>query len=515
MPSESTLPPSLPSRMEVGGTPNPIRVLFRTTGLGWLCLAFVLYFCQTLPHLSYRWVTDESWYAAPGYSFALGHGIANPAIGPNDFENHFDTRSPGTAIVIGTAFRLFGVGAIQARLGSVLAGLIIIFATYRLSYDVIGKQGALIATFLIATDNLLAVTSRAARPECLTAMAVMVSFLAIKQYASNRGLFGVLLSGFLIGLGSMFHVMLLGYIISFGILIIVIDRRFGSFPLRGALTYSFGYALGLVPFAWWILSSPVGRAAFHDEYLNRAVGMSMWARILGEEHRYSDFLGFNILHGHGLDFVPVRLLIPLVFIAATFLLWKLRRQWFYLEMLLLTPTVLWFIYLTTVKSSRYLVLLAPVFALAIGAAVAATQPNRKLHRIMLGLAGLVVVMQIAANFFFLHSSRSADYNKVTAELNSVIPPGQAAYGTVTFWLALHDHPFISYERTDLWMAANQYHVRYFIAGDRVMTNGFLTPDSSHGPLQETMAEMIAQSQLVGQFPDPYYGDLKVYELRQH
>jgi hypothetical protein len=26
-----------------------------------------------------------------------------------------------------------------------------------------------------------------------------------------------------------------------------------------------------------------------------------------------------------------------------------------------------------------------------------------------------------------------------------------------------------------------------------------------------MAEVIAQSKLVGHFPDPYYGDLRVYE----
>jgi hypothetical protein len=60
---------------------------------------------------------------------------------------------------------------------------------------------------------------------------------------------------------------------------------------------------------------------------------------------------------------------------------------------------------------------------------------------------------------------------VGAELRSVIPPGQTAYGTITFWLALHDRTLISYERTDPWMAANQYHARYFIAGDRVMTGG--------------------------------------------
>jgi uncharacterized membrane protein len=160
------------------------------------------------------------------------------------------------------------------------------------------------------------------------------------------------------------------------------------------------------------------------------------------------------------------------------------------------------------KSSRYLALLAPVFALAIGAAVAATSANRKLHRILLVLSCLVVAAQISANLFLLHAARNADYNKIAAELRSVIPPGQTAYGTITFWLALHDRPFISYERTDPWMAANQFHARYFITGDRVMTSG----DVFFENLIQRLAEVAAQSKLVGHFPDPYYGDLKVYEL---
>jgi len=78
-------------------------------------------------------------------------------------------------------------------------------------------------------------------------------------------------------------------------------------------------------------------------------------------------------------------------------------------------------------------------------AVAATSANRKLHRILLVLSCLVVAAQISANLFLLHAARNADYNKIAAELRSVIPPGQTAYGTITFWLALHDRPFILYE----------------------------------------------------------------------
>jgi len=475
-------------------------------------MAFLLFLLQALPYLSYRWVPDESWYSAPGYSLAHGNGIANPAIGPNDLENRIDVRSPGTSIVIAAAFRLFGTGQIAARLASILAGLATIFFTYRLARDLMGKEGALIATFLVATDNLIVLTSRTARPEAFTTVAALASLLAMNQYARKARVIWALLSGLLIGIGCMFHVQLLGYIVSIGILAIVLDRRRGGFPLRGATIYALGYGLGLLPFAAWILTAPLGRVGFREDFLKRAASGSLWSRFLGEGHRYSDLLGLNMLHGHGLESIPVRLPIPLFFLAASFLLWKLRRKWFYIEMLLLVPTVLWFIYMTTTKTSRYLVLLAPVFALTIGAAVAVTSDNRRLNRIVLALSCLVVAAQMGANFFLLHQARDADYSNVAAELRSVIPAGQTVYGTVTFWLALHDHPYISWERTDPWMAANQFHARYFIVGDRVMTSGMPGDEAYFEMLRQRVAEVTAQSKLVGHFSSPYYGDLKVYDL---
>jgi 4-amino-4-deoxy-L-arabinose transferase-like glycosyltransferase len=476
----------------------------------WLFFAACLFLLQTLPYLSYRWVTDESWYAASGYSIAHGHGAAVPAMGPNDVENRLDARPPGTALVIATAFRLLGTSQIPARLGSIVAGLGIIFLTYCLARNVIGNPGALVATFLVATDNLIVLTSRSARPEAYTTMMILASLLAIKQYAESKRLSWAFVTGFLLAVGTMFHVTLLGYIVTLGILVIVLDCKRSAFPLRGAICCACGYGLGLLPFVIWLLTSPLGGAGFREEYLGKAKGLSLWLKFLQEGHRYSDLLGFNMLHGHGLESIPVRLPIPLFFVAASFFLWKLRRRWFYLELLLLIPTALWFIY-TANKSSRYLAILAPIFALAIGAAITATKADRKLRNILLVLSCMVVIAQIFANLVLLHAARNADYNKVAAELRSVIPPGETAYGTITFWLALHDHPFISYERTDPWMAANQFHARYFIAGDRMMTNGDSNDEVFHKSLNQGMAEIIFKSRLVGHFPDPYYGDLRVYE----
>jgi len=498
----------LPEAVEA---PRYKQFLSRATVYGWLGFAIILFLLQTLPYLSYRWVTDESWYAGTAYSIANGNGIANPAFGPNELENHFDARPPGTAIVIAAAFRLFGTSQIAARLGSILAGLLIIFFTYRLARDVFGEESALVAAFLVATDNLIVLTSRSARPEALTTMAILVSMLAMKQYGRKDGIVWAFLSGLLIAMGTMFHVTLLGYIVSFGILALVLDHRRGRFPLRGAIVYAIGYGLGLLPYPLWILTAPLGRAGFQEEFLSKAESLPLWSKFLLEGHRYSDLLGFNLLHGHGLEYIPVRLPIPLFFLAASYLLWKLRRRWFYLELLLFTPTVFWLIY-TTNKSSRYLAILAPLFALTLGAAVAAAGSNQKLHRIVLAFSCLVVAAQMSANIVLLRDARKANFNTVAAELRSVIPSGQTAYGTVTFWLALHDRPYISYERTDPLMAASQFNVRYFITGDRVMTSGLPGDEIFYANLRRGVAGVIVKSKLVGDFPDPYYGNLKVYEL---
>jgi 4-amino-4-deoxy-L-arabinose transferase-like glycosyltransferase len=512
MSSASSLPSRLQIPHEAVTTPCREQFISRTAVYGWLCFAVLLFLLQTLPYLSYRWVADESWYSAPAYSIAHGNGIANPAMGPNELEYHLDARPPGTAMLIAVAFRLFGVGPIIARLGSILAGLAIIFLIYLLARDVIGEEGALIATFLVATDNLIVLASRTARPEAYTTMAILASLLALKQYARNGRIGWVFLSGLLIAMGTMFHITLLGYIVSFGILAIALDYKRGGVPLLGAISYATGYGLGLLPYATWLLTAPLGRTGFRQEFLGKAEYLSLWTKILEEWLRYSDLFGLNMLHGHGLESIPVRLPIPLFFLASSFLLWKLRRKWFYLELLLLIPTVFWFIYLVN-KTSRYFALLAPVIVLTIGAAYAATSSNRRVHRVVLLFSCLVIAMQMSGNFFLLHEARNANYDKVTAELRSVIPPGQTVYGAIDFWIALYDHTFIYYERTDPWMAANKFHARYFIAGDRVMANGLPWDKIPDKILNQRMTEVAAKSKLVGDFPDPFYGDLKVYQLQ--
>ena len=495
------------SRLDGQGT----RVQESRPGHIWLVLAFLLFLLQAVPHLSARWVTDESWYAGPAYSIAHGHGIRDPAIGPNDIENHFDARPPGTAIVIAAMFKSFGAGPVAARLGSILAGLMTIWLIYLLTCDVLGWQGACLAAFLVATDNLIVLAARTARPESLTVMAVLLALLALKRYAMAGAMRWAFFAGLLMAMATMFHVTVLGYIVAGGLVMIVIDLSHGHAPFRGALLYTAGFLTGLVPFATWILTARLGREGFKAEFLSRAVNSSLLTRVAGEARRYSDLFGFHMIHGHGLESLPVRLPIPLCFLAATCLLWKLGRRWFYTELLFLLPTVLWLVY-TVNKSSRYLALLAPIFAITLGAAVASARGHRLVHRFAVSLACAVVVAQAGANFLLLHAAGRANYDQVGAELRALIPPSETAYGSITFWLDFRDRPYISYERTTPWMAARQYHARYFILGDRVMTNGQAGEGDFYRQLNHDLAEVTAQSTLVGHVIDPYYGDLAVYRL---
>lgn len=474
-------------------------------------MAVALLLVQTLPFFTFRWVTDESWYTGPGYSIAHGGGVADPAIGPNDIENHFDARPPGTALVIASVFRFFGAGQAQARVGSAIAAVLVLLLTYVLARDVLGPEGALVAAGVLATDNFLVASARTARPEALTTMAVMLSLWAMARYARNTGLLWAFASGLFMAAAAMFHITVLGFVVSFALLAVVLDARAKRFILQGASAYSAGFLLGLVPFAVWILTNPLGKQGFRAEYLAR-VHETITVKLMHEGKRYGDMLGMHQLHGHTLEWVPVRIFIPLCFVAACVLLYRLRRRWFLLEMLLILPTALWFIE-TANKSSRYFALAAPFVALAIGACAAAVWPHKAWRKPALTIVVLLVGMQFGSNLLLLRAASRADYSRVGRELQSAIPRGEPVFGTITFWLAMHDHTYFSYERTTPSMAEQQYGVRYFVLGDRMMTQGEPWDAAFYADMNTYLARLVERSTLVAEFPDPYYGDLKVYRSR--
>ena len=139
-----------------------------------------------------------------------------------------------------------------------------------------------------------------------------------------------------------------------------------------------------------------------------------------------------------------------------------------------------------------------------------------MHRFLVAASAIAIVAQCGANLFLLRAARQANYPQLTTELRRIVPPGAPVYGTITFWLALREHPFISYERTEPLTAANTFGAQYFITGDRMMAqvDDSRKDDTFYSELNRQLAIIAARSSVAGHMDDPYYGDLTIYQLNR-
>jgi hypothetical protein len=88
---------------------------------------------------------------------------------------------------------------------------------------------------------------------------------------------------------------------------------------------------------------------------------------------------------------------------------------------------------------------------------------------------LVLLTQVGGNAYWLYRYRGANYQTVSRQLQSIVPPGASVYGIETFRMALIDRVYYAYDRTPLDFAVEKLHPQYMILYDRVMMNG-----SGHG-----------------------------------
>jgi 4-amino-4-deoxy-L-arabinose transferase-like glycosyltransferase len=219
--------------------PAPLWIL-------WLGLAVLL--MQAAPYLSYRWLPDESWYAATGYSAEQGTGFKDVALAPNDIEGRIDTRPPGTALSAALIFRTLGVSAAKARLAPLLAGLGIVSLVFLFARQVFDEASTLIAVLLAACDTFVVGASRTVRPEALTTLFVMLALLALLGYSRRGRWIFALLAGMAMGVGALCHITIGGFIAACAVLVFVLDVRRGVLPVRGVACFLAGFFAALLPF---------------------------------------------------------------------------------------------------------------------------------------------------------------------------------------------------------------------------------------------------------------------------
>lgn len=478
----------------------------------WLVLiACLLLLAQELPLFQARWVEDENWYGSVGYTLAHEGHIRNPMFPDTDPDSHVDMRPPMTALISAAVFKFLGVGIAMARLPFLLLATLTVILCFFVGAELESPLAGAIAALLLATDNIFFIAGRTVRPESPVVFASCLAVLLYLLSQRRRSAMLALAAGVALGMALDTHPNGLAALASIGIFSLIefrhrilIERRFWAMAL--------GVMIGVGPFLWWAFSDPLHRDAFLFMYTH-GQGPTV-AEIPGiEKIRYADFLGLSNQRVGIFGRIPVRLHIVVAIFSALVVLYVQNRRLFWRLFILIAPCPLLWAF-ERHPTTRYFVICSPWFAILFATAMLqfaqAHFPWRKLAYAAVLLVG---VSQLAGNAMLLYSFRNADYLSVERRLRALIPPGEGVYGAITFWLALHDHPFSSWNRTPIHYAVAERHVSYLILNDRVLVHGsgFFGDDWY---AVRTAANDFARNHatLIGEVDNPFYGDLLVYRV---
>lgn len=464
--------------------------------------------CLTFPRT--RFVEDEGWNSDISMTW-MREGRLRMSSFPVNVSGQVDARPPLLAFAMGETFRWLGAGVLQARLSSILAGVGVVIVAYFLGMEWGGAWAAWIAALLMACDNFLLVTARSARPEPHTTLFACLGILLCYISRRKDSAWWSFLAAVSIGIAINFHPLGIGFALAGGALL-VMELRGAVLWSRRAWSYLLGLVISIAPYGLWMASDEAHRAGFRATYMSHAVGSSLWHRLAGETERLSDFVGLGSQRVPLPFHIPYRLHIVLIIAGALVYLFRKRPRLAGEIAVLLGINFLWWVFMVN-KSPRYITTLAPVLVAVVSMALAAAAKDARWRRPAIAVGLLFGVSQLAGNAFLLYRYRNADYEAVTRGLRAAIPAGAPAYGIITFYLALNDRTYYSYDRTPFAYAVANLRPGYLILYDRVMMHGSGRGEDDYRELRNQATEFVkAHATLAARVSNGFYGDLEVYRV---
>lgn len=473
------------------------------------CLLFIL---QELPWFQTRWIEDESSYADSAWTFSREGHIRMSMYPTIDIGSKVDVRPPAMPIALGAVFKIIGIGVWQARLVPFLGGLGAIILTWFLGLRLAGPWTGAIAALLVATDNMLFIAARTMRPEGIIAFLNALTFLLFLTALRRNSWIAAAGAGIAAGLAMNFHINGAIAPIAMGLWALY-EYGFSVWRKPVAWIFAASVVLCIAPYVLWVNSDPVHKQAYREMQALGTVVQQASGKLQGELMRYSDFLGLGNQKLPLPIRVPARGPIVLILLASVGVLYVYQRRLFWWLALLLAAAMGWWLYLAN-KNVRYTAVAAPVFALLVAGAAVAFSTSPKRRRIAVAACLLYAANQIAGNAFLVWRFHKADYNRVGAELRAAIPAGETVYGANTFWLALHDRRYYSYDRSPFDYAIAQLKPGYLILYDRVMMGGSGFGADDFAGIRTKATEFVrAHGEKAAVVSNPFYGDLEVYKVR--
>jgi 4-amino-4-deoxy-L-arabinose transferase-like glycosyltransferase len=397
--------------------------------------AYVLAGLLTLARVPLVW-QDEPWYTQPAWSFATNGTFAEPMFpGLHGLDISNVAYGRIYEVSVATAFTLFGVGPLQARLISFLAGLVVIGFTYLIGRRLWNATAGAIAAVVLAVSPVFVFQTHDARPEILQlafTVAALWALLRSEDGHRERWLFG---AGLLSALAADVHVNGVIAPLTLGAFILVRGGRplLGR-PLAAFVTGVFSGAM------WWlavhVLPDP---RLFLDQWSHYwapkppllGVTNELLTPFLGEVDRYARAT---------LQWWDGAWLLPMVAILAV---WIVRRHHPDLATTALVAAasvhVVAMGLIVPNKTAHYAVLVWPFLALFVGRWADVALGARVRTQIVLGV--------VAASLLALASTTikvgSADYAGYIARLRAFIPESAIVQGEPTLWFGFADEGYVA------------------------------------------------------------------------
>jgi hypothetical protein len=290
-------------------------------------------------------------------------------------------------------------------------------------------------------------------------------------------------------------------------------------------TFSLFCFIAFTPYAWYVIKEDYGNGFSH--FMAQLGGRpgyikgKFWGTYLLEYTRYANYIYF-----------PRRILIFLVQVCALiYAAFSRRRMDRYLLVLILVFIALLPEWNQGNRTPRYFIVFIPALSILVSRLFLDFFPKVSFvglsglvlrRRIGYAVAGLVVALfflnQIGGNIYILWKHKGNNFYSFIAEVRDTIPAGSKIWGSTTFWIGLHDYPYLT--QSSSYRAVEEFKPEYAILydssiwGQRAATTGRLDETVNvYKKIREKMQTLCSEKGVsVKRIRNEFYGDVEIFRI---